>query len=230
MTKTLLLSPHSDDLAFSIGGRLLEGSLGTVLPLTIFSISNYSRRHPPAEVDRISRRRKTEDRRFFCRIPGALAPAWLNCLDAPLRHGAATEEEVDLLARQIAPWLAEGDRLAAPLALGGHPDHLLTHHAASRFFAGGTAGFFYEDLPYAAGCSLAEISAVAAEAGSACGLVLRPDLRASPAIAVAREWAVRCYRSQTGPESCRQLLDHPRRLGTGPMPAERIWLCRVEGN
>lgn len=232
MPGTLLLGAHCDDLAFSLGGALFDGHFGPVLPVTVYTVSNYSRRHPPTAVAAIGKRRQEEDRRFFVRILSCASPLWLGRLDAPLRLGIEPAEtrniqipldgEDDSLAAELVHLPFSFERVVAPLALGGHIDHRLVRAAAVSFRKNRNL-LFYEDLPYAGEMNPEEIlTAVAALAEEMEGEPT-PYLLPSPSILPSRQWAIRCYSSQVGPGSLEQLMTQPRRLGTGDLPAERLW-------
>lgn len=232
MPGTLLLGAHCDDLAFSLGGALYDGYFGRVQPITVYTVSNYSRRHPPMEIAMIGKRRCQEDRRFFCRIPTAAPPLWLGRPDAPLRLGIEPadtrsikiplHEEAGFLAAELAHCPFSFERVVAPLALGGHIDHLQVR-AAAMHLRENRELLFYEDLPYAGEISPEEILTAVKALAEELGGELTPLFLPSPAILPARQWAIRCYSSQIGPESLEQLMAHPRRIGEKDIPAERIW-------
>ncbi len=238
MAGTFLLGAHCDDIAFSLGGALFDGYFGPFSPITVFTVSNYSRR--PGSVAAVSRRRQTEDARFFRRVPAAAPSLWLGLLDAPLRLGiepSATRHqpfpgslEIAALATTLSRRSLADARVVAPLALGGHVDHRLLRAAALTLPGVGEL-LFYEDLPYASEMTLAEIRAQVDLLAKELPGDLEPVLLPSRAIADARRWAVRCYSSQVSMESLQRLLLHSWRLGTRELPAERLWrLPRRERN
>ncbi|MCG8295102.1 PIG-L deacetylase family protein [Pseudomonas entomophila] len=159
-----LLSPHCDDIAYSMAGRLLGGAergQGIRL-LTIFSQSRFA---PYAQrlntQAQISRWRQAEEARFCAALH--LAHECLDLAEAPLRgypdvdslfvdDGAVPEDPVlERLEQRLRQRLeqARPARVYAPLGIGGHVDHLLTRRAAQRVFADVCPLLFYEDLPYA---------------------------------------------------------------------------------
>jgi LmbE family N-acetylglucosaminyl deacetylase len=234
--RTAALSPHSDDLAFSLGGVLWDGSFGPFLPITVFSRSNYTLELPPQNIETVTTRRKEEDRRFFSRCPTALPPIWLDRDDAPLRLaieaqqtrtaaiGDTDEEEVEHIAAAIEECLPPGSLLLAPLALGGHIDHRLVRLSACLLQARGYRVLFYEDNPYVSELSADGIEDAARLAGMLLKAPLEPLLFASPAIVETRIWAVQCYQSQCqGEGDLERLLRQPRQLQNGGLPAERLW-------
>jgi LmbE family N-acetylglucosaminyl deacetylase len=234
--RTAALAPHSDDLAFSLGGVLMDGSFGPFLPVTVFSRSDYTLHTPPLGIEAVTALRKEEDRRFFSHVPSALPPIWLDRNDAPVRLdiearqtrstgiGDEDEEELAGIATAIEELLPSGSLLLAPLALGDHIDHRLVRLAACLLQARGYRVLFYEDTPYASDISAEAIEAAARLAGLLLKTPLEPLLFASPAVVEARIWAVHCYRSQCqGEDDLEILLRHARQLQSGGMPAERLW-------
>lgn len=234
--RTAALAAHCDDLAFSLGGVLMDGAFGPFFPVTVFSRSNYTLYGPPQSIAAITALRKEEDRRFFSRLATALPPIWLDRNDAPLRLaieapqtrsatiGENDEVEVEYIAAAVEELLSPGSLLLAPLALGDHIDHRLVHLAACLLQARGYRVLFYEDTPYAGDLSAEEIEAAARLAGMLLKKPLEPLLFASPAIVEARIWALQCYRSQCqGEADLERLLRHARQLQDGGLPAERLW-------
>jgi LmbE family N-acetylglucosaminyl deacetylase len=159
------LSPHFDDIAFSLGIFAQARRAGRLL--NVFTRSEYVAAPAlrGASIAEVSAMRREEDRRF-AEVCG-LAATNLNLDEAPLRgHHAmdtakATCELPELGARvigalnamaqpsppQARPWLF------CPMAIGGHVDHT----AILYILAGNRTGLearyrlaFYEDLPYAA--------------------------------------------------------------------------------
>lgn len=235
VAQTVALSPHLDDLAFSVGGVLDEGRLGEILPVTVFSISAYTAAGDD-DCAWVTKLRKEEDRSFFRTfVP---KPVWLDRLDAPLRLGIAPEavrrvpfgvegeKEADEVAAQLLPLLPSGGDILAPLALGGHIDHQIVRRAALRFAAGRTL-LFYEDLPYASQTREEEIEGAAKEIAAALGRTAEPLVLPSPAVERARRRAVASYRSQSDGETFAGLMFHPLRLAVNGIPAERIWKFAV---
>jgi LmbE family N-acetylglucosaminyl deacetylase len=103
--------------------------------------------------------RRDEDHRALA-VLGA-APVHLTHMDAmyrmddnePLFVALDRVDEIELVERlyeDIASrGIDAGTMYYAPLAIGGHRDHLLVHEAARRLHATGVQVRFYEDLPYA---------------------------------------------------------------------------------
>jgi LmbE family N-acetylglucosaminyl deacetylase len=159
----LILSPHADDAAFSIGGLLHLGALGgPVTLLTIFGASNYLEHGGfQSDWESVMRVRQAEEEAFAARLKLNLDFRALP--EAAMREaGEGDKLFASSLGEQLADFPALPETLAGPmrdakvrtvwipLALGGHRDHLLVHRAATRIAETLPAvRCYYEDLPYA---------------------------------------------------------------------------------
>ncbi len=158
----LYLSPHYDDIAFSLGAALLASPGGVLVDL--FTRTGYVAGAPtdvpdPAEAERISRLRQLEDDRFARRCN--LEVIRLD-LEEPGLRGRRSRDATGLaddVGQLREPLFALLDRLAAgrrvfcPAAVGGHVNHLATRAVVIEWLRRASAGSrvaFYEDLPYAA--------------------------------------------------------------------------------
>ncbi len=163
--KDVYLSPHFDDVAFSLGVFAQARRAGRLL--NVFTRSGYVAAPGlcGASIVEISAMRREEDRRF-AEVCGLIATN-LDLDEAPLRgHDAmetakATCELPELGARVIEALRAmaqpaapdERPWLFCPMAIGGHVDHTAILYILAenrkdletRYRLG-----FYEDLPYAA--------------------------------------------------------------------------------
>lgn len=147
--RLLVISPHLDDGVLSCGGAILLARRAgwEVEVCTVFSRSSS---------DEESEQRMVEDV-LALGILGA-SPRWLGVPDKLARAGGrlafeelffADDRQAGALARAaLAPVLAEpADVVLAPLAVGGHVDHLAVHQAVRERTRTGV--WFYEDRPYA---------------------------------------------------------------------------------
>src|SRR5579871_443994 len=160
-TNLLVISPHPDDAALSVGGLLLRAAAkGWQCHIgTLVGCSEYELNPAPggALVEDISRRRRAEDQ-HFAELVGATLHQGV-ALDAPLRHPnlsafrlprdieiAEFEDMIDAMMLKIHPRL-----LIGPAGIGGHVDHLAARHAVASVAARRHIDvLFYEDLPYSA--------------------------------------------------------------------------------
>nr|CAG34711.1 RacJ protein [Streptomyces ribosidificus] len=243
--RTLLVSPHPDDVAYSCGGLLAAvGRPAHATLLTVFTRSAWAlpKRLRRAGARVISARRREEELRY-CRLRGLTGYQALGFDDASLR-GYDDEAEVSSPAEADAVRGAMEDAVAdavrasgadtvlAPAAVGGHIDHLLVHGAVRGAVAGGGAlALFYEDLPYAGQHELADVERMLREER---GLVPYAGVDIS-AVVEGKVRGMYVYGSQTDDECVRETLRHARRIASGPRPwaraagagctahAERVW-------
>ncbi len=161
----IYLSPHCDDIAFSIGCFARARGKGRLV--TVFTRSNFTLQSGLGDlsVDQVTALRAQEEQRFAARTGLTLID--LGLPEAPLRGFQAMDpspasQQVPVIGPQFLPKLLALGRaqrrsrrpwLFVPMALGGHLDHaivlkaILGHgRALRRFFRLA----FYEDLPYAA--------------------------------------------------------------------------------
>ena len=182
----LVLSPHRDDAAFSLGlaikGWLAAGHCVTVLGIFTRSLSApYSDAdtvHPNDLLSYVSAMRRREDAEFLKLMPG-LQMVDLNLKDAALRLRCTAEElhtlqptaedtAIPKIQKALSKLAAQSgiDAILLPLAIGHHVDHLVVRDAALAF-AAAHAFAFYEDLSDALECgveiehaALAELTAL----------------------------------------------------------------------
>ena len=245
LSGTLVLSPHSDDAALSVGGvvagRLLPAPLRV---LTLFGRSHYTREGGfGGDVEKVTALRIREDR-AWSRTVGARLESWtlpeaLLRPDEPSIFAEATmrapREPVPRWLRAPLSALLRNTRpkvVAVPLGLGDHRDHLQTRRAAIDGIATLPASLrprlvFYEDLPYASRLSEGGIRSRVAAVDPG----LRPVwLRLGDALG-AKIDALRCYPSQLEEEDLRAVRRHAlrwSRLGLGP--CERLWSVAPPGS
>lgn len=227
----LVIAPHPDDAAFAVGG-LLRAWRGPKTVLTVFGRSNFTRAEGFADDPAaVSRRRRREDEAYCRRVGASLlawdlpeaslrrAPCWEAIFAADARsHAAQDQAAADALSSGLAALLsAPPDLLLVPAGLGGHGDHLLVRDIG--FGLAKDAGLplaLYEDLPYAATLTKAEIE------GQVAALLDTPTLTHAPLSAGigAKLGDAACYSSQID----REVLDHlARHAARWPEPSERLW-------
>jgi LmbE family N-acetylglucosaminyl deacetylase len=175
--RDVVLSPHVDDAALSLGGWVAarRGASAAPLVVNVFSVQSYQTglRVPPDRLDAIAQ----AEERLAARILGydsrslglvgaqdrrglslARTMGWsVADVLADERHRGDLDQVVGRIAAAIAaaaPDRAIG-RLFAPAAIGGHLDHVIVALAALRLAAEHDVAsdrvILYEDLPYAAG-------------------------------------------------------------------------------
>jgi hypothetical protein len=170
----LYLSPHYDDVCFSIGSFVSRRRSGALL--TIFSRSDhllrvadrradgFGRMKPEQRIEFASRIRRDEDLAFAERVGLDAAVAGLD--EAPIRnrHPFDSDKSIEDAARLERPILDSiaaaaapppSDRravLCCPMGIGGHVDHLTLLRIVRKHYADLHSQreiVFYEDLHYA---------------------------------------------------------------------------------
>lgn len=239
--KIVIVSPHRDDAAFSLGlsvERWLSAG-HTVQLLNCFTQSEYApysdaeSLHSNDRKSFVSALRKREDVAWNKLLGSRLLITDLDLLDAPLRLACGIEDVLTVeirpgdravarVAGAIAKLARNGAAIAVPLAVGGHIDHRVTHAAALEALSTTPAALaFYEDLPYAArpgaGEGIPELAACA-------GLELKPSFAdqssSEPQVQAAQKYrVVQCYDSQIDSEVATQTAAFSARYGG----RERIW-------
>lgn len=227
--KVLLLSPHADDAAYSVGGIVAHLSRQADIQLmTIFGRSGWALPQAPCErsVDAISKMREEEDR-AYCRRR-RIDYTLLACPDSfVMGYDEAKEMNVaaagDLrtanivrLIRDVMLYLAPHVVLA-PIGLGGHIDHQIVRTAADALDQDQV--LYYEDIPYCAGLPLAEMESQLVAQGLAIAVTV--DIENVLAEKCEDMWG---YRSQTSTSTIAEMLQHASRIGTSRARyAERLW-------
>jgi len=217
--RLVLISPHPDDVAYSIGGLVARWAEHCELYLvTVFSRSAWAAPKPlrGAGVAAISAVRLAEDRAFCDRFGLRLsslgfADAGLSGYDDESELTAGPEQDPRAHAVSVAlrALLAEltPDGILAPAAVGGHVDHRIVRDALLRERHGFAPLAFYEDLPYAAGRSLGSLDSALRAQG------LRPaanvEIDCTLHDKLAAIWG---YASQTEQDTVDEIVSHARRL------------------
>jgi LmbE family N-acetylglucosaminyl deacetylase len=153
--RILLVSPHPDDIAWSLGATVRR--LPAPHVLTLFSETLYAPASPSHGTAEASAVRAAEEN-AWAELVGAtvhrrgLPDASLRGYDDVTEMGATPTEDIvrtvtDLVRAEIAA--VEPELVLAPLAVGGHVDHEAVRLAVAA--CGGPEVLWYEDLPYAGG-------------------------------------------------------------------------------
>lgn len=233
---TLVVAPHPDDAALSVGGSVFHLPKPVVL-LTVFGRTNFTAHgNFEADVEAVTRRRREEDRAYAERT--GLEWIYLDLPDAALRvpqeyrfiiisdpdeSRAALEVDLQSPGPEVRAALRDAvGRMGSPLVLlpagiGRHRDHVLVREVGREVAAErGCAAAFYEDLPYSASITDQAIRGWMAE--------LDPELVPVPVpiddTLEEKLAAVQLYESQMNYTLVDSLRRIARRHGT---PAERLW-------
>lgn len=159
MSKILLISPHFDDIAYSLGGFMLTNRDLELEVVTCFSVSNYCPCLDYDHVEDISRIRFEEEKRYVAQLGCGLTI--LGFKEALLRNYTLStifSSAVDDFAltseiyRAIKKEIIRNDTkiVFCPMGIGKHIDHLIVKKAVLNIVREDSRILlnFYEDLPY----------------------------------------------------------------------------------
>lgn len=232
-----VVSPHRDDVAFSLGALLL------VRPEALKAVVNVFTNSCDYTGDRGAWRsnsdeRWKEDQAFFRRSGANAHIADLGLADAPLRlqiplaavfQPQAHLEHQDHNARVAI--LAHLDTLGTlpvgfPMAIGSHVDHAVVRDVGVQRARAGHQVFFYEDLPYAGHFDRESIAAEAQSLGEQIGETLTPVAVAVRHGGADKMQAIAEYRSQLDAPTLECIRRHEARLreASGADLQETIWV------
>jgi LmbE family N-acetylglucosaminyl deacetylase len=146
--KVFILSPHSDDVALSMGGMVARLALDELVIVNCFGTSCFTDLSDTRATTDM--RRRSEE--AYAEYLGAEL-IWLGLPDTNVRGemGKRTLEfnEESALRRELRRRLLEivprDSQVYAPLGIGGHADHLHCRDVARMIF---TSVIYYEDQPY----------------------------------------------------------------------------------
>jgi LmbE family N-acetylglucosaminyl deacetylase len=236
-SKIVVLSPHSDDAAFSIPVTLrgLADCGKKIELLTCFSISAFTRFYD-SDLARVTALRKAEDLRYARTLHHSCTPRWLDHLDAPLRgykvsgvcHNSpllqSEWELVGSIAAAAMERLEKGCAVLAPLGIGSHVDHRIIRDVSIRLAdMTGVSILYYEEMPYASTCKTETIATAASRIAMRFQAQIVSHVISTPVVLEVRKAAADCYPSQVAPETIERIFEgkKKRRYAT-----ERVWEVR----
>lgn len=229
--EVLVVSPHFDDVALSLGQSLVDGELSSakhVRVRVVFGRTNWTTRlHPTrGRAPAVSAWRRAEELAAAARFGYTVRVLPLE--EAILRTGSMDPETfrgsgglsadplVDRVTAMLRRWCGLADVILVPAGLGRHVDHRIVAAAGVRAVRAGLGPVgFYEDRPYAAYMDPDGIGAELADLG----LELRVQDMSGPISESTQRAVRRIYRSQMDGyflEAQRRDRDRDR--------IERIWV------
>lgn len=244
--KIVVLSPHRDDAAFSLGLSIEQWLAAghAVQVLNCFTQSDHApfsdaeSLHSNDRTSFVSALRKREDAAWNKLLGGRLRYADLDLLDAPLRLVCSVGEVLTLpfragdravarvagaIAKLARAGTPDGLALILPLAVGGHIDHRVVRQAGIEALAGSPLPIaFYEDLPYTAQPDgVAQIGTLVEGTGMPLqpGFPVEADIAAEAAATRKRRMA-ECYDSQIDSGVAQQIAA----FSLGYTGRERLWV------
>ena len=169
--ETILISPHSDDIAFSIGGTLLQNFFKRPISMvTIFTKSNYSPCIKISSSEIISKVRHSEDVEFAEKLKIKFQN--FNFSEPLLRgysrqdifkNNNLTSDPVYTKVYYALLELIQSHQcklIVSPMGLGNHIDHVNICNICYRIAKENNIRIvFYEDLIYASQLTLKQIKA-----------------------------------------------------------------------
>jgi LmbE family N-acetylglucosaminyl deacetylase len=233
--KILLLSPHIDDAALSLGGTLPRLSANNqVRVCNFFGVSSSMRLQARFPVPVVVVFRWTEELVASNLLGYRFRNLLFRDTSITRRKGDPSESLLDSLVNSLR-WVLkrEGpDLLLSPLAVGGHPDHVALFESVSRCVSDKTIEIskclFYEDMWYSGRTNPSDRAEVASRELST---VLRPVLIDVTRTIPRKRSTCRLYVSQypMAAKKIRNIFDYARDLrpdstsGAGES-FERIWI------
>ncbi len=227
-----VVSPHRDDAAFSCG-LLLQSLLAAKVCLRLVNVCTRSSYAPYLEVPRpptlaaVTAIRRREDDAFVAKLLLAgkadkdqiqmVDLGWLDApdrwempADATLESHCLRVDELHSLRRAFRN-MESAALVLAPLAIGGHIDHLLARTAAMNAIPCEKIAF-YEDLPYAARVP-AEPSSWHRLSGAHVAWTCRCYPRPTPGLPGSKLQYALCYSSQVNEATAKEIGDYSDALG-----------------
>lgn len=235
----LFISPHEDDLAFSLGCAFIDGFFNAGVIITVFSISNNTIDNRDKNIHNVSKTRKQENEDFFSNCSGSYNLIYLDRLDAPLRLGIKdnqvfnrlssdiNEKEKQYIYFSLKPLAKKSGILFAPLGLGFHVDHILLNEVACNLsIENKLPAAFYEDLPYASRLEPRDIEQIVKKIQYKIKQPLKQvDIKSfcDPYLKCRK---ISLYKSQINQSLINEIISYGKLLGSDTI-VERIW-CNPE--
>lgn len=227
MATKVVISPHCDDALLSLGGTMLKWrrSSHDVLVITLFGTCGWSV-EPEADLAELSEVNRAEE-------AAALRAADVGsiCLTHPevLLRGydewnappkKADQVLCQRLAADIMDHVPAGAEVFAPLAIGSHTDHVVTHRAVlaatDTLAQRGCKVSWYEDVPYVWYEPLITTVTVG-------GVKLKPLAQDVTEEFMRKCKLLRMYKSQIGPSEISKVREYAGRITEDGTFRERTW-------
>lgn len=230
--ENVFISPHDDDVPFSIGSALLNGYFAHGIVITVFSVTNCTIDDSDNNIERVTELRKNENKSFYNSLNN-IKIYYIDRLDAPLRLGVTDERvfqsvspesdkvEAECLSAAIMNTLCDEGVIFAPLGLGGHVDHVLVHNAVCSLAQLGYPVIFYEDLPYAARMGASELECRVKNAQRIIGRSLKAIDIQTPMGYQGKRHALAAYKSQIDSHLLDEIMNYGCKYGDRVV--ERVW-------
>ena len=160
----LFLSPHADDIAYSLGGVILKGIIDEGMLVTVFQRSSHVPNiQATASIDEGSAIRFQEDCTYTAStglayqslgLPEAIDRGYQNFDVICQEDNYATDPdraEYESVIQALLAQQPQATTIWVPLAIGCHIDHVIVNRAVLNWQPKHNPTLiFYEDLPYTA--------------------------------------------------------------------------------
>ncbi|MGA8116452.1 MAG: PIG-L family deacetylase [Actinocatenispora sp.] len=237
-----VVAPHPDDAQLALGA-VLSTRGGRVLD--VFSEETWTRRPYYQQRPALAAELLVAEERVACQVlraqvallghvDGEARPAWRDgfFLD-PDDDNRCAEREPELIERvveDLAVELSADTIVLAPLAVGGHVDHVVTREAVGMLVARGDLDpgrlGYYEDMPYAV---FSDPVRAAGHVADRTGVPLHAlSVPATSDAARHKREALRCYRLQVPDGLARRVVRYGARLSDAVF-TERLWVASPDG-
>lgn len=239
--KYIILSPHSDDAAFSLGCTIINNIIGNIHILNIFSQSTCTVNDVSKDLSQVTEIRKNEDELFFSLSKSKVKLIYLDLFDAPIRLNINEEDVCSVynnfkdnclkneVNENILSFLTEDSLLLSPLGLGNHVDHLFTREIAIKLLKNNNDVGFYEDLPYAGSISQLEVELFIDKLNSKKNINLTPFVINTHMTIDDKINACAVYSSQIDGYTLKNIKKHHNQFDDS-LVFERIWITKQKAS
>jgi len=224
MNKVIIFSPHSDDVALSLGGAIINGYLGKeILVYNIFSLSKYNIiNHNKNNQIKTTKIRKAEEKKAMKKMGAKVI--FLNYPESPLREKSTFLRlgeiiKKDKLFKEIKKNILEiinsnkDSYFYFPLGIGKHRDHAILSEIGLDLSKNYKKIIFYEDLPYSGEVSSLNLNKYVKKINRKFKNLCFPFLEINKKIKI-----LKIYKSQFDAEDIYFTINHIKKRG-----GELIW-------
>lgn len=241
--KTILFSPHSDDIAFSLGGILTTDYFDRPsLIITLFTESNYSPFIIFKDSNIISKKREKEDFTFaksvdielkrlsFPEAPVRGKPWFCKCPDCDPFSDPIFEKVQNSIKKIVNS--CPNALVLSPMGLGNHLDHIIVLESCLSIWKERKIKMaFYEDMPYSETLTLEQIENRVNLLSLRLGTSLQPYNINITVNFNKKIENLKLYESQVGHKLSKHLRLHAARLGfKNEKLLDLIWKYKIPKN
>lgn len=233
-SRILVLSPHYDDLAFSLGGFLSKyHDQANFVCLNVFTKSSYSPYVSMESISEISTARKKENDLYCERFNiESISLDFFDCScrgyddDSELAANPNEDEIFSEVQNELNQTLSQTnyDWLFCPLGVGNHIDHQIVLSIVLKQYSKLGATFFYEDLPYANSFDNKQVLTY-------CQKKIKSNFYTNIDISDflnSKIESICLYRSQVGDREERMIREYANYLGPQDSKIERLWFVNSQ--